>query len=60
MAYQPQVGGYSDIFIYMLPQAIFGVQLFGWGVLFRKINMCLGMKILWIFFGVITQLDYIK
>ena len=27
---------------------------------FRKINIFWGMKILWIFFGVITKFDYIK
>ena len=31
----------------------------GGGVGVRKINIFLGMKILWIFFGVITKLDYI-
>ena len=29
-------------------------------VVFRKLNIFLDMKILWIFLGVITKLDFIK
>ena len=63
-------GGYSYLFItdvyYRVFHAYVGLGYFGgfkilnfniFGV-FRKLNIFGGMKILWIFFGVITKLDY--
>ena len=57
-------GGYSDSFIYTLAQAIFwGSKILNFntfvGFQKRKMNIFGGMKILWIFFGVITKFDYI-
>ena len=56
-------GGYSDIFTYIGSGHFLGVlnfefQYFG-GFSEKKMIFFWGMKILWIFFGVITKLDYI-
>ena len=56
-------GGGPLVFSYIRRVGSFmGVQNFKfqyfWG--FQQNNYFLGMKILWIFFGVITKLDYIK
>ena len=58
----PGVGGGTLIFSYKRRLgSFFWVQNFEfqyfWG--FRKMNIFWGMKILWIFLGVITKLDYI-
>ena len=56
-------GGDTLIFSYIRRPGLFiGVQNFEFqyfGGVFRKQNIFGGMKILWIFFGVITILDYI-
>ena len=55
-------GGYSDILIRRLRSFLWVKNFefhYFFGV-FRKMNIFLGMKILWICFGVITKLVYIK
>ena len=58
-------GGGTLIFSYLHRLgSIFGVQKFDSHYFlflgfFRNMNIFWGMKILWIFFGVITKLDYI-
>ena len=37
----------------------FKILKFSFFQVFRKMNIFLGMKVLWIFLGVITKLDYI-
>ena len=55
--------GYFQFFIHTSigSECFFGVQNFEFqyfGGVFRKLNIFGGMKILWIFWGVITKLDY--
>ena len=57
-------GGGTLIFSYIrrLGSSYLGFKVLNFNIFwaFRKINIFLGMKILWIFFGVITKLDYKK
>ena len=59
---QKAQGGYSDIFIHMyrLGSFILGFRILNLNIFggFQKNNIFGGMKILWIFFWVITKLDY--
>ena len=54
-------GGYSDISCIRWLGSFFGFKIVNFKIfgVFRKINVFWGMKILWIFFDVITKLDYI-
>ena len=55
-------GGYSDIFIHIRRLGNVSCSKFWILILlgvFRKMNIILSWKILWIFFGVISKLDYI-
>ena len=54
-------GGYSDFFIRRLGSLFwFEILKFNiFGGFQKKKNFLGGLKILWIFFGVITKLDYI-
>ena len=53
----PQEGGYSDSCIHRRLGPIFGVQNFEFQYFcrFKKNEYIFGMKILWIFWGVITK-----
>ena len=54
MVHGPQGGGGTLIFSYICRLgSIFGFKILNFNILlgFRKINIFLGMKILWIFFG---------
>ena len=56
-------GGYSYIFLffhaYVGSGYFWGFKILNFNILgvFRELNNCGGMMILWIFFGVITKLD---
>ena len=56
-------GGVTLTFLYIhWLESLFCVQNFEFqyfGGVLRKMNICLGMKILWIYLGVITKLDCI-
>ena len=58
---KPGGGGGGTLIISCIRRlgSFFWVQNFEFLWVFRKINIFLGMKILWIFFRVITKLDYI-
>ena len=51
----PRGGGGLYFHTYIGSGHFFGFNIF---LVFRKINIFLVMKILWIFFGVIIKLDY--
>ena len=61
MADPESSGEYSDIHTYVGSGYFWGFKILNFNIFggFQKMNIFGGMTILWIFFGVITNLDYI-